>query len=110
MSESSHTEGPARRKAPEGGDGKERESACRLTGTPVTRAGTVVLLSPSEPQCSRVFKMPPIHWINYAWSSFGDASPIKVSRSENGNSCVRQVLCECVFWGDTHSPELEKKV
>jgi len=75
----------------------------------VTWAGTVLLLSPSEPQCARVFKMPPIHWINYAWSSFGDACPIKVSRSENGNSCVRQVLCECVFRGDTHSPELEKK-
>lgn len=51
-------------KAPEGGDGKERESWWRLTGTPVTQAGTVVLLSPGEPQCARVFKMPPIHWIN----------------------------------------------
>ena len=75
----------------------------------MTQAGPVVLLSPGEPSVPGCLRCHPLTGLTKPWSSFGDASSIKVSRSENGNSCVRQVFCECVFWGDTHSPELGKK-
>lgn len=35
----------------------------------------------------------------HVWIDFGDASPIRVSKRENGNSCARQVSCECVLSG-----------
>ena len=54
-------------------------------------------MSPSVPGCLRCH---PFTGLTKPWSSFGDVSSIKVSRSENGNSCVRQVL---------YSPELGKK-
>lgn len=37
---------------------------------------------------------------HHAWTDFGDASPMRVSKHENGNPRVGQRLCECVLWGD----------
>lgn len=106
MSESSHTEGPSVK--PQKGAMEKRRKLRQTPGDTGNPGKDCSSLRPWEPQCARVFRTlsrPGLDvpgWVleGYrAWICFGDASPIRVSKHENGHSCVRQVSCECVFWG-----------